>query len=139
MTDDRKLDLKGTTYKVKLGTEQTNQQFALIEAKIVPGGEVGLHIHDKQSETFIVKKGKFWFQVGGSEFVLEEGEVAYGPPNLPHAWKNIGDGLGIIYFLFTPGTGHEEFYDELQSLVDAEGTMGDLKLLQKKYGIQSID
>ena len=51
-------------------------------------------------------------QLGEEVFYMKEGDFAYLPSKVPHAFRNISDEPGRIIVVYTPGGGHK-FFEEL--------------------------
>jgi hypothetical protein len=56
-----------------------------------PGFSVSEHVHPDQEERHNVVRGTLRARVGGQERDYGEGEMAVGPPRVPHAWANPSD------------------------------------------------
>jgi len=50
-----------------------------------------LHVHP-YAEVFHILNGRAEFTVGDKKLIAEEGAIVIGPPNVPHAYKNLGPG-----------------------------------------------
>jgi quercetin dioxygenase-like cupin family protein len=72
-------------------TEQTNGELLRVEVVLPPGFSVSEHVHPIQEERHYVVRGTLRARVGGQERDYEEGEVAVGPPGVPHTWGNPND------------------------------------------------
>jgi quercetin dioxygenase-like cupin family protein len=72
-------------------TEQTNGELLRVEVVLPPGFSVSEHVHPIQEERHYVVRGTLRARVGGQERDYVEGEVAVGPPRVPHAWGNPSD------------------------------------------------
>ena len=71
-----------------------------------PGQGPGLHAHRQTYETFTVLKGKFevtWNDDGSGREVLELFDTVSFPPGVCRAFRNIGDGEGILQVIITGG------------------------------------
>lgn len=99
----------------KVTGEDTNGAFDYFIVEVAPYGGPPLHIHHKQEETIHVLKGQFKVRIGDKIFYCNEGDFAYLPSNLPHAFLNLTDEPGEIIVVYTPGGGHK-FYEELGPL-----------------------
>src|SRR5262249_28431441 len=73
-----------TTYLAE--EKDTNGQFSLIEALLVPGNEPPPHIHSREDELFYVLEGKFDVYVGTDSFKVMSGECVFLPRLKPHAF-----------------------------------------------------
>jgi quercetin dioxygenase-like cupin family protein len=72
-------------------TERTNGELLRVEVVLPPGFSVSEHVHPGQEERHKVVRGTLRARVGGQEKDYGEGELAVGPPGLPHAWSNPSD------------------------------------------------
>jgi quercetin dioxygenase-like cupin family protein len=72
-------------------TEQTNGELLRVEVVLPPGFAVAEHVHPDQEERHKVVRGTLRGRVGGQERDYGEGELAVGPPGVPHAWGNPSD------------------------------------------------
>ncbi|MDH0613519.1 MULTISPECIES: cupin domain-containing protein [unclassified Agrobacterium] len=53
------------------------------------GPRLHKHLYD---EVFIVRQGRALFTVGEQQFEAREGQIVFGPANLPHKYINMGPG-----------------------------------------------
>lgn len=58
---------------------------------ILPGHEIGFHVHDNESETYYVYGGQGLFNDNGTLVPVEAGDTTFTPPGTGHGIKNIGD------------------------------------------------
>src|SRR5690242_6156158 len=96
----------------KVTGEDTNGAFDYFIVEVAPHGGPPLHVHHFQEETIHVLKGRFKIRIGDSIFYLNEGDFAYLPSKVPHAFLNLTDEGGEVIVVYTPGGGHK-FYEEL--------------------------
>lgn len=71
-----------------------------------PGQGPSLHAHRKTFETFTVLRGRFevrWNDDGGAAAVLEELDTISVPPGVCRAFRNVGDGEGILQVIISGG------------------------------------
>lgn len=71
-----------------------------------PGQGPGLHAHRATFETFTVLAGRFevrWNDDGGERAVLELWDTISVPPGVCRAFRNIGDGEGVLQVIITGG------------------------------------
>lgn len=99
----------------KLTGDDTNGAFDYFIVQVAPHGGPPLHVHRSQEETIHVLKGKYKIQVGDELFYCKEGDFAYLPSKVPHAFLNLTNEQGEIIVVYTPGGGHH-FYEELGPL-----------------------
>jgi len=100
----------------KVTGEDTGGAFDYFIVEVAPHGGPPLHVHHKQEETIHVLKGRFKVQIGDEIFYLNEGDFAYLPSKVPHAFLNLTNEGAEIIVVYTPGGGHK-FYEELGPLM----------------------
>jgi quercetin dioxygenase-like cupin family protein len=69
-------------------SEDTNGELLRFEYVLPPRFSIPEHVHPRQEERHEVLSGILRGRVGGREQGFGEGELAIGPPGLPHAWRN---------------------------------------------------
>jgi quercetin dioxygenase-like cupin family protein len=99
----------------KVTGEDTGGAFDYFIVQVAPHGGPPLHVHHKQEETIHILKGKFKIRIGDEIFICNEGDFAYLPSKVPHAFLNLTDEQGEVIVVYTPGGGHK-FYEELGPL-----------------------
>ena len=100
----------------KVTGEDTAGAFDYFIVEVAPHGGPPLHVHQKQEETIHVLKGKFKVRIGDEIFYLNEGDFAYLPSKVPHAFLNLTDEEAEIIVVYTPGGGYK-FFEELGPLM----------------------
>ena len=100
----------------KVTGEDTGNAFDYFIVEVAPHGGPPLHVHHKQEETIHVLKGKFKVRIGDEIFYLNEGDFAYLPSKVPHAFLNLTNEGAEIIVVYTPGGGHK-FFEELGPLM----------------------
>jgi quercetin dioxygenase-like cupin family protein len=90
-----------------------------------PGQGPGLHSHRRTYETFTVLKGRFevrWNDDGSGSAILELYDTVSFPPGVCRAFRNVGDGEGILQVLITGGV-HDmsdiDFSSEAKKQIEA--------------------
>ena len=100
----------------KLTGEQTGGAFDYFVVEVPPGNGPPLHVHHGREETFHVLSGQYKVRLGEEIFYVKEGDFAYLPSKIPHAFLNISDKPGRIIVVYTPGGGHK-FFEEFGPVV----------------------
>ena len=92
-----------------------------------PGQGPGLHAHRQTYETFTVLKGRFevtWNDDGSGRAVLELFDTVSFPPGVCRAFRNVGEGEGILQVLITGGV-HDmtdiDFAEDAKRRIEAVG------------------
>ncbi|AEM69515.1 Cupin 2 conserved barrel domain protein [Allomuricauda ruestringensis DSM 13258] len=84
------LNVIGDIQTHKLVGGDTNGQIVEWVDNVDPGVGIPPHIHTKEDEVFRVIKGQVEIMVDGKTIVLEAGDTAFAPKNIPHSWKVVG-------------------------------------------------
>lgn len=56
-----------------------------------PKSSMGYHVHNGETETYVILSGKGLYNDNGTEVILEPGDVTYCPSGEGHGLENIGD------------------------------------------------
>jgi quercetin dioxygenase-like cupin family protein len=107
----------GMTFKVLLTGADTNGLQAVFEDIVDPGVGPGRHIHHKQDETFFFLEGTFDVEIDGEVHRMHAGDVAFIPKGAVHAWKNVGEDVGRLRYVFSPALDIEEMFKEMHESV----------------------
>src|SRR3974390_2539440 len=84
----RTVSLVGDVYRFLATGEDTNGQYALIEALVGPGGGPPPHVHSWEQEGFYILEGEITFTINGERVVATAGMFANMPVGTPHSFKN---------------------------------------------------
>lgn len=118
--------------------ETTNGAFGLMEHWEMPAGFASpYHTHHREDESFYVVEGEVAFVCGGKWLTAGPGAFVYGPREIPHGFKVIGDSPARMLLMCAPG-GFERFVLEQTTPIDEPPSppdMGKLMALAAKYGI----
>ena len=78
--------LGGMLETIKIGGNDTDGQFGLLEIMVRAGDGSPWHVHPEEDEWFYVLEGEFTFHVGDAQLDLSAGGFAYGPKGIPHTF-----------------------------------------------------
>jgi quercetin dioxygenase-like cupin family protein len=123
---------------VKVGADDSNGAFALMEDNLKTEFALGLHLHREHAETFYILEGAVNFYLDGDWLTAEPGACVHIPPDVPHALDLPAAGTARLLMIFQPA-GFDRFLAELARLSDAQ--LGDEKLmaeLNEKYDIINL-
>lgn len=101
------------THKL-VGSDTSNQIVEWVD-NLEPGVGIPPHIHTREDEIFRVIKGQIEIMVGGKNTVLNAGDIAFAPKNIPHAWKVVGTEKAKMMTSAFPA-GIEKMFEELAEL-----------------------
>ncbi len=110
----------------------TGGSMGVFEAVIGPGNGPHWHMHTREDELFQVISGQFRFWCGAETFDGGPGAVVVAPRNLRHRWVNIGDTVGRMLVVVTPG-GFEAFFHDIAR--EAELTGPRIIEIEARYGV----
>ena len=77
--------------KMSLAVKLPTSVGTFAKARLAPGGEVGYHIHDKDSEAYYILSGVGEYTENGVTTKVVAGDFTYTPLGEGHGIKNIGD------------------------------------------------
>ncbi len=84
----RTVAVVGDVYRFLATGEDTNGNYALIEALVGPGGGPPPHVHSREEEGFYILEGEITFTIKGERVVAKAGTFANMPVGTPHSFKN---------------------------------------------------
>jgi len=111
----------GMTLKILLSASDTNGLQAVFEDIVEPGVGPGRHIHHKQDETFIFLEGTFDVEIEGQLHRMSAGDTAFIPKGTVHGWKNVGDVIGRLRYIFSPALNIEQMFRDIHSAHELGG------------------
>ena len=115
--------------------QTTNGAFGLVEQLMMPPGFASpYHTHQLEDEAFYVLEGNMAFVCDGTWTNAGPGAYVFGPRNIPHGFKVVGDAPARMLLLCTPG-GFEQFVTEMSEPAPAPPDMAKLMALAAKYKI----
>ena len=83
-------------------TAATNPAMSVHLGRLEPGGEIFVHTHEEQTETFYVLSGEAVCTMGEGKLTYTAGSCGAAPPGIPHGLKNEGSEPVTLLALFTP-------------------------------------
>lgn len=135
--EGKTINVLGDIQTIKLTGKDTNDQFTLIEEYNTPGTMIPPHVHTKEDEIFKVLEGELELTVGDNTTVLKAGDLAFGPRNVPHSWKVIGDkNAKVILSVFPAGI--ENMFEELGALPPGPPDMEKVMEICARQGISFL-
>ncbi len=134
----------GIPTAMRATSETTNGAFGLIEHWMMPPGFASpYHVHTLEDEAFYVLDGEIAFVCGGKWMTAGPGTYVFGPRNIPHGFKVVGDAAAHMLLLCAPG-GFEKFVLDLGEPEPAPGVppappdMATLMATAAKYQIDIL-
>jgi quercetin dioxygenase-like cupin family protein len=91
----------GVQATIKVTSEQTRGQYALVEILAPDGYGSVLHVHHREDEGFYIIEGEMTFYVGEQTIKAQPGSFLFGPRDVPHAFT-VESGPARLLFVFSP-------------------------------------
>ncbi|WP_034046000.1 cupin domain-containing protein [Wocania ichthyoenteri] len=123
------------THKL-IGSDTGNQIVEWVD-NVEPGIGIPPHIHTKEDEIFRVIKGQIEITVDGKTTVLNEGDVAFAPKEIPHSWKVVGTEKAKMITSAFP-SGIEFMFKELAKLPVDPPDFKKVSEICAKHGISFV-
>jgi quercetin dioxygenase-like cupin family protein len=101
---------QGALMTVKAHRDSTGGALGLVEARFPAGFGPPLHVHHREDEALYVLDGELRCRRGDTEFTAGQGELVFGPREVPHTFK-AGPGGARALVLLTPA-GFERMFQE---------------------------
>lgn len=98
---------------IHASSKSTNGTHGFVEhTSMPPGFATPYHVHHREDESFYVIEGEAAFILDGAWKRVGAGAFVYGPREIPHGFKIVGDAPARMLILCTPG-GFEDFVLEM--------------------------
>ena len=123
-------------YHKVTGEETNSQMFEWVE-HLKPGSGIPTHVHTKEDEVFRVLSGQLEITVDGKSTVLNPGDMAFAPKNIPHSWRVIGDKEAKMSTTAFP-SGMEHMFHDLGAMPPGKPDFAKVAEICSKYGINFI-
>jgi quercetin dioxygenase-like cupin family protein len=137
MTTQPPIYFLGLPTILRATAESTNGAFGLVEQVMPPGFESPYHTHHLEDEAFYVLEGEMAFVCDGVWTMAGPGTYVFGPRNLPHGFKVLGDAPARMLLLCTPG-GFADFVVEMSEPTPAPPDMARLMAVAAKYEVDIL-
>ena len=109
----RTVRVLGNRVTYKAVAAETGGSYSLFEAVIEPGSGVPPHYGRYEDETLWILEGRFRLRLGDEMLELGPGGYAFVPRGTVHALTNVGEGVGRLLLLVSPGGICEKYFDEM--------------------------
>lgn len=112
---------------------ETDGSFGIWDTFTPPGEGPAPHTHTRETELFRVLQSTYRFWCGDQVFDAPPGSIVVLPPHVEHAWRNIGQEMGQMLGIVTPG-GCEEMFRDIAAL-GSGATRRQIASIEDRYGI----
>lgn len=129
----------GNEILFKLTADQSGGALSVGLATVPPGGQVPVHVHDRDDELFLIIEGRYRFCINGDWKDVGSGALVYLPRGIPHTFHTVGDHPGRHWVLTTPG-GFDRFYTQCAEVFAAGGppNMARLAEINAEHGYRIL-
>ncbi len=142
--EGRTIGVVGDIYRFLATGEDTDGQYALMEAIVPPGGGPPPHIHSREEEGFYVLEGEITFQLGEERFLAGAGTFANMPVGSLHSFKNESNKPAKMLISVAPAGLEKMFFEVGVPLVEGTTTalpptkeeIEKLLLIAPNYGVE---
>jgi len=102
----------GNTMTLAVTPAQSNGTSSTIVVSVPPGTGPPAHVHTREDETYVIRRGHFRFWLGNRVIDARPGAVVYLPRKVPHQFINVGATPGELVFTIVPA-GLEQMFLEI--------------------------
>jgi quercetin dioxygenase-like cupin family protein len=131
------LDVIGDVQTHKLVGSETKDLIVEWVDNVDPGVGIPPHFHRREDEIFRVIYGQVEIMVDGETTILEGGDIAFAPRNIPHSWKVIGTEKARMITSALPA-GIEYMFEELARLPKGPPDFEKVAAICSKYGVSFV-
>ena len=136
-TDEPPIYFLGLPTILRATGQTTNGAFGLVENLMPPGFASPYHTHHLEDEAFYVLEGDMAFVCDGDWTIGGPGTYVFGPRNIPHGFKVLGDAPARMLLLCVPG-GFDQFVVEMSEPTPAPPDMARLMAVAAKYRVDIL-
>lgn len=135
---DEAVRFLGVPTQLRATAEMTKGAFALVEQwEMTPGFASPYHTHHREDESFYILQGEVAFVIDGTWHRVGKGAFVFGPREVPHGFKAVGD-TPVEMLIQTTPAGFDQFVMDLAQPLGDPITPPDIpKLVEtaSRYGI----
>jgi ketosteroid isomerase-like protein/quercetin dioxygenase-like cupin family protein len=136
-TDEPPIYFLGLPTILRATGQTTNGAFGLVENLMPPGFASPYHTHHLEDEAFYVLEGDMAFVCDGDWTIAGPGTYVFGPRNIPHGFKVLGDVPARMLLLCAPA-GFDQFVVEMSEPTPAPPDMAKLMAVAAKYRVDIL-
>jgi quercetin dioxygenase-like cupin family protein len=121
--------------KILITSAETDGVMSMIDTTTHPGGGPTYHSHSREDEAFYVISGTAEIQIENKVYLCRAGDSAFGPRNVFHTYRNVGDTELKMLIVYTPAGFEQSFIDTAAMLEEGknQGAIG--QMLLERYGL----
>lgn len=125
----------GDSIRALLTSDDTGAEIFVGRMEPPAGYGPPLHVHLKEDEIFIVEQGTFEFTIRDEVVQVGPGTVVYGPRNVPHTWRAVGEEHNRATVLSVPANFGTFFERCAQAFANGEPDMAEVMRIADEHGL----
>lgn len=115
--DGECLEAFGDRVRVLVSSAASAGRFCLAESETPSFLGPPPHVHEREDETFLIRAGRYEFQLGDARVQIGPGDVVFAPRGVPHSFRVVSSEPGEMLIFATPG-GFDAFFAECARLFE---------------------
>jgi quercetin dioxygenase-like cupin family protein len=127
----------GATVTILVYAADSGGAIGVIVTVFAPGDGVPFHKHSREDETFYVVSGTGEFQLGDTAVVRGAGSIIFGPRDVPHTFRNVGDTDLKCLIVYSPG-GFEQSFLDIAALGAEAADLSKTEVVLRRYGLSRV-
>ena len=108
---------------------------SIVETTGKPGSGPTYHSHANEDETFYVVAGTAEVWIDREVYRCEAGNRVFGPRNVFHTYRNVGDTDLKMILIYTPGGFEQSFLDQETMLAAGKDQSEVGRMMLERYGL----
>src|SRR6476660_4869570 len=127
----------GATVTILVSAADSGGAISVIETVFPPDDGVPFHTHSREDETFYVVSGIGEFRLGDTTDVRGPGSIIFGPRDVPHTFRNVGDTDLKCLIVYSPG-GFEQSFLDIAALGADAADLSKTEVVLRGYGLTRV-
>jgi mannose-6-phosphate isomerase-like protein (cupin superfamily) len=125
----------GNNLRILLSAKETGGAMGMVETLVKPGSGPTYHSHAREDETYYVVSGTAEIWIDREIFRCEAGDRVFGPRNVFHTYRNVGDTDLKMILIYTPG-GFEQSFLDREAMLEAGKDQSEVgRMMLERYGL----
>ena len=125
----------GNSLRILISAEETGGTMSMVETLVRPGSGPTYHSHAREDETFYVVSGTPEVWIDREIFRCEAGDRVFGPRNVFHTYRNVGNTDLKMILVYTPG-GFEQSFLDREAMLEAGKDQSEVgRMVSERYGV----
>jgi quercetin dioxygenase-like cupin family protein len=125
----------GGSIIIKVSPRSGATRVAMGSQRLLPQGQIPLHVHERADEILFIHRGRATGVVGDTRGALLEGATLYIPAGIWHGVENVEEDTQIVWFASPPGL--DGFFREIDRATKSgtrQLTLEDVNEIARKHG-----